>query len=227
MSLRGLFLCTTYFAIASALAARWGLGVFVFAIGAGLTWLSFRGYLGWMQTRAARPRVFGGGWLLVAVSMALPALTTRGCNNQSTTHDGWQLAYAGAMFAGGSAMEFAEHVVQPESWTWENAGEAAGAAVFVLMLNLPNVMVLVSPWLLYRQQRGKGSFGSAVLGCATVSTWIWGTWPGENDELRIGYYVWSAGITLVSLAGRPGWRTLAAMALAGSSLMLWFALAGS
>jgi hypothetical protein len=225
MSLRGLFLCTTYFAIASALAARWGLGLFVFAIGAGLTWLSFRGYLWWMQTRTARPRVFGGGWLLVAVSLALPALTTRGCNNQTTTLHGWQLAQMGAMFAGGGAMELVKQAVQPESWTWENAGEAAGAAVFALMLNLPNAMILVSPWLLYRQQRGKGAVGSALLNCATVSTWIWGTSPGEGDELRIGYYIWSAGITLVSLAWRPGWRTLAAMALVGSGLLLWFALA--
>jgi hypothetical protein len=111
---------------------------------------------------------------------------------------------------------------QSEARTWASAGDSAGVILFALMLNLPNAMVLVSPWLLYRQQRGKGVLLTAVLGCSVVLTWFWGALPrADQEDLRIGYFVWSAGVTLAFLAWRPGWRTLIAMFLVGLGLLLW------
>src|SRR6187397_1925233 len=77
VSLRGMFLGTTYFAVSSALAAKFGLGIFVLMNGVFLTWLSYRGYLWCMQTNRARPKTFGLAWLLFAVSFGLPAFTVK------------------------------------------------------------------------------------------------------------------------------------------------------
>src|SRR5687767_13978043 len=81
VTLRGLFLSTTYFAISSALATKFGLGIFVLMNGIFLTWASFRGYLWWMQTDRARPWTYRTAWILFAISFGLPALTVQGCNN--------------------------------------------------------------------------------------------------------------------------------------------------
>jgi hypothetical protein len=215
LSLRGLFLATTYFAVAALLVSFW-IGLFVALMGICLTWLSFRGYLWWLQTKAARPRVFGGAWLLFAASLALPVVTIHGCSNQAKAPLGWEVAYGQAVSIKEPAPEAAAWMSESSSRSALELAKVAGEAVMVLIYNLPNLMVLASPWLLIRQQRGRGAWGTACLGCAAVSTWYWSVllWP----VLRIGYYVWAAAVMLLFLARRPSWPALAAMTLTGAAM---------
>ncbi len=218
LTLRGLFLCMTYFAISSALAKAIGLGVFVLMNGALLTWLSFRGYLWWMQTNRARPKVYGVGWMIFAASFALPAFVFRGCGGTPEVHYGWQAALETASGVEGVYKLAEKFVVNPEQWTMTGVKNVFVWFFMVLFWNLPNFLMLVSPFVLYRQQRGKGGYLSAIICCAAVSTWTWGLTDGSQD-LLIGYYVWSGGVTIISLARRPNRRTLLIMGLLGILLV--------
>jgi hypothetical protein len=162
--------------------------------------------------------------------MALPAVTTRGCNNVHSTHYGWELAMISFISVTEPAEKVAHWGSSPDTRTWSVVltffQEVAGA----LILCLPNVMILLSPWMLYRLLHGKGGFLAACLGCSAVITWYWSAAmsadsaerePGSADGLRIGYYLWTAGITVAFLAVRPGWRTLTAMSLVAFGLLLW------
>jgi hypothetical protein len=159
-----------------------------------------------MQTKRTRPRVFGGAWLLFAVSLALPAM--KGCGSQ--TSYGWEAAFQSAAMG-------------VETCTRLINGRIAGGwfdismewIAFVVILNLPNLMMLVSPWALHRQQQDRGKVLSLFFGCAAACTWYWGLGEG----LLIGYYVWSAGITLISLAARPTRSTLGAMLLLSAAAL--------
>lgn len=215
ITLRGLFGCTAYFAVSSALATVWGSGIFVLMNGVFLTWLSYRGYLGWMQTIEARPRVYGFAWFLFAISFALPAFTWQGCGNaKPQTQYGWQAALAtadGFLNIYDGARELA---TRKSPVSLKDIRDLLGSALYVLFANLPNLLMLASPWLLYRQQRGGGRLLSTLFDCAAVSTWSWGVFGG--GDLRIGYYVWSSGVTVISLARPPGWRSLVAMGVFGA-----------
>lgn len=221
LTLRGLFLCMTYFAIASALAAALGVGIFVLMNGVLLTWLSYRGYLWWMQTIRARPRVYGLAWFLFAVSFALPVLTVKGCGNGlPQTHYGWQAALATCEGFLRLCQNASEQVTRETPVSVEEIGELLSGAATVVAFNLPNLLMLVSPWLLWQQQRGQGQLLSTLFGCAAISTWSWGIFAGQ--DLRIGYYVWTSGVTAIFLARPPGWRSLLTMGLFGAA---WLALA--
>lgn len=209
VSLRGLFGLTTYFALASALAARCGIGLFVLACGALLTWLNDRGRLPWLQTRPARNRLFTGSWLLFAVSLALPALTIKGCDSSPPKPlYGWEVAVSTAGFLLAIPEATIDAVAGSESSPTKWA-ELLLALIQVLLWNLPNLLMLVSPYFLYRLHRGRGAWLAAAFACAAASSWSWGIAGG--DALRIGYYVWSASITLLSLARPPNRGSLAAM----------------
>jgi hypothetical protein len=221
VSLRGLFLGTTYFAVSSALALKLGLGVFVLMNGVFLMWLSFRGYLAWMQTRRARPRVYGFAWVLFAVSFGLPAVTMEGCGTAPpTTHAGWEAAWMTVQLSVNAAERTATLWHDPTQRTANHFKEVALSWLFAGIWNLPNLIMLASPYLLYLQQRDKGRLLSLVFGCAALSSWTWGA--GDGPDLEIGYYVWSAGITTIALARRPGWPSLATLAALGG---LWIILA--
>lgn len=222
LSLKSLLLCLTYFAVASALALHWGLGVFVLTTGIFLTWSSYRGYLWWLQTTTARPKVFGVAWLLFAVSLALPALTVRGCGSgPPNTYYGWQVAEITALNLMSPIAQVDEWLSQGNTRTWSQLHDAALLVPYSLIINLPNFMILVSPWLLYRQQRGKGDVMSALLCCAAMSSWSWSARAGPDaDDLRVGYYVWSAAITTLSFSRAPGWRTLLAMGVLGVGILV-------
>lgn len=217
VTLRGLFLSTTYFAVSSALATRFGLGIFVLMNGVFLTWLSFRGYLGWMQTIRARPWTYRTAWLLFVISFGLPALTVRGCNGGAPqTHYGWQTAVMAIAASEGVLEEVGVYARDPSQRTWQKVRELLWGTFSIALWNLPNLMMLASPYLLYLQQRGRGQLLSVLFHCAALSSWSWGI--VGSDDLRIGYYVWSSSITAVSLSRPPGWRSLAAMGFLGA---LW------
>jgi hypothetical protein len=221
IALRGLFICTGYFAVSSALALRFGLGIFVLMNGLFLTWLSFRGYLWWAQSNRARPRVYGIGWLLFAVSFGLPAFTVNGCGNGApTTYYGWEAAVSTAQMSLEAVSEADTLIRQPEHRTRKGFRQLLQAVLLVLLWNLPNVLMLASPYMLFRQQRGRGQLMTMLFCCAAVSTWTWGISVGE--ELRIGYYVWSCGITIISLARATVLRSMTAMAVTG---LLWLLMA--
>jgi hypothetical protein len=220
LSLRGLFLSTAYFAVSSALAAKFGLGIFVLMNGVFLTWLSFRGYLWWMQTNRARPKAYGLAWLLFGVSFGLPAFTEQGCGSvPPRTRYGWEAALMAAGSTKNAVEEAAVLHRDPSQRTAQHIRELSIWFILSLLWNLPNFLMLASPVLLYRQQRGKGGVLSALFGCAAVSSWTWGATMGP--ELLIGYYAWSIGITVIALARPPGWRSLTTMAVL---FALWLAL---
>lgn len=218
ISLRGLFLCTAYFAVSSALATKFGLGIFVLMNGIFLTWLSFRGYLWWMQSKRARPKTYGVAWLLFAVSFGLPTLTVKGCGSTPPeARYGWEAALMTV-----ETIPFSETerlISDPTQRTPKQSWDLLLGYLLFVLWNMPNLLMLASPYVLYRQQIEKGDVLSALFGCAAVSSWTWGITGGE--DLRVGYYVWSTGITAIALAKPPGWRSLLAM---GGLLMLWLTL---
>jgi hypothetical protein len=219
ISLRELFLCTAYFAFSSALALRFGLGLFVMMNGLFLTWLSFRGYLWWVQTNRIRPKLYGTGWLIFAVSFGLPAFTVKGCGNGSpTTYYGWEAAFSTAAAVEGLGRDMAGIARESQRRTAKDVWQLALSCVMIVLWNLPNLLMLASPFILYRQQRGKGRLLSALICCAAVCSWTWGITGG--DDLKVGYYVWSTGITVISVARPPGWRSLLSMATVGLAWML-------
>jgi hypothetical protein len=220
LSLRGLFLSTAYFAVSSALAAKFGLGIFVLMNGVFLAWLSFRGYLWWMQTTRARPKAYGLAWLLFFVSFGLPAFTEQGCGaGTPRTRYGWEAALMPVGMAKEAVGDTATLIRNPNQRTTKAILENLQWLFLTALWNLPNLLMLASPYLLYRQQRGQGRVLSALFGCAAVSSWTWGATSGS--DLLIGYYAWSIGITVIALARPFGWRSLATM---GILFAIWLAL---
>ena len=221
LSLRGLFLCTTYFGISSALAARFGLGIFVLMNGIFLTWLSFRGYLWWMQTSKARPWTYRTAWLLFAVSFGLPAFVSKGCGNATpeTTY-GWQAALLTVHFSAEVIQESAAELKEPSKIDATKVKNLVMGLFGVVVWNLPNLAMLASPFVLYRQQRGKGAVLSFFFGCAAMCSWMWGI-DDSGADLRIGYYVWSIGITTISLARPPGRLALTWLGILGAAVLVF------
>jgi hypothetical protein len=174
-------------------------------------WLSFRGYLWWMQTNAARPKTYRIAWLIFAVSFGLPAMTLKGCDGKGTpsTMYGWQAGLMTCSFGLEALSDTATFLRNPAERSVRDAVQLLKELLATIAWNLPNLMMLASPFLLYWQQHGKGRVLSLLFSCAAFSSWTWGIVAGP--DLRIGYFVWSAGITAVALARRPGWRTLAVL----------------
>jgi hypothetical protein len=221
VTLRGLFLATTYFAVSSGLAMKFGLGIFMLMNGVFLTWLSHRGYLWWMQTTSARPKTYGVAWLLFAVSFGLPAVTVRGCGTAPPEiWYGWQAAIATANVPAAILDDSVPLIRDPSQRTAKHFWELFASCILAVLWNLPNLLMLVSPLLLYRQQHGKGHVLSLLFSCAAFSSWTWGINGGS--DLRIGYYVWSAGVTVIALANRPGRRS---MVVLGIVLAIWIVVA--
>jgi hypothetical protein len=214
LSLQALFLCVTYFSVASLCALQWGVGVFVAATGVFLTWLGYRGYLWWLQTKQNRSRAFIVAWMLFGVSLALPAATVPGCGSSPpTTNRGWELVANGVMYGMAVADDARECVVDPPSRSLERIRDTQLGLINVVLVNLPNVMMLLSPWLLYRQQRVDRGHWSPIWGCAAVSTWTWAITQGW--DMLLGYYLWMSAVLLIFLSRPVRWQTLFAMGIVG------------
>jgi hypothetical protein len=217
LSLKGLFLCVTYFAVSSALALRFGLGIFVTMNGVFLTWLSYRGYLWWIQTNKARPKLFGLAWLAFGASMFLPVIVI-GCRPPNAPPPepeyGWEIAWGATHMFIESAESTRALIVEPGKQNIEQLTNTALEWFWAAIANLPNSLLLLSPWALYRMQRDKGNWFVTAFGCAAVSSWMWSM--NDGDELLIGYYVWSAAVSLPFFGKPPGWRTLLLMGLLGA-----------
>jgi hypothetical protein len=199
-SLRDVFGFTAAAASAAAVARFTAPGAFVLAAGLYLAWLNSRGRLEQVQTRRARPKVFWAAWLLLGVSLFLPAM--KGCNN--TVHQGWETATIAAQWEFSAAGEI---LVKRNTPSAEELPEALGFAAWMTLINLANVLALLSPLLLWRLQRGQGQWFGAALAVAAVAVWS----VPLSDGMLIGCYMWCAGFLVLTMSYRIGWRVFAAM----------------
>ena len=134
-------------------------------------------------------------WALLLASLFLPAV--RGCSNSSIA--GWQAAGACAMAQFSMPDPGIEH-------RWVAYG-------YYSMLNLANLLLLLSPWALYRARRGKGQCYAAALGICAVA--VWSASVDDAGGLLAGYYVWSLAVLGLLSAFPLGPRTMTLMVLAG------------
>ena len=193
-SLRAVFCLVAWAACITAWATIRGAGVVVLAVGLSVSALNVRGALNnWQLPSTKGRRLVYCGWMLLLVSLFAPSV--RGCGNAPVA--GWEAAAAaadvqfrvpGASDAGGLA--------------WSGYG-------FYSLINLGNLLLLVSPWALYRARRGKGQAYGALLGVCAVAAW---SLPiSQPQEFLVGYYVWSISLLCVLSAFRLSPRTMAAM----------------
>lgn len=210
VSLRDLFVLTSFVAAASALAVRWKPGVFVPAIGLFLTVASMCGRFTWLHAPERRQGVTRSAWLLFAGALILPAVTVQGCQAQPVTLYGWQVAW----HASAACLEPVETartwIAQPETRTWDQARTWAFECWSVCWMNFPNVIMALS--LAAGRWRGTrwDDWLLPGLAAAAAISWCWAILGDLLPELRIGYFVWATAITLMFLSYRTTWRAVAA-----------------
>ncbi len=200
-SLRDIFWLTTAAAGVAAVAAVKGAGSLVISIGLVVAWLNARGRLAPVQTRKARPKVFYVAWGLLAASLFLPAM--KGCNNKPIY--GWQTAYA---CAATQADGVAQLVLQGPPEERPSLSDV-GSFVWFTLINLANGLALLSPFWLWRLQRGRGEWFGAVLAVAVIG--VWAVPLRDPTNLLVGCYVWCAGFAVLLAAHRLRFGVLAAM----------------
>ncbi len=131
---------------------------------------------------------------MLIASLFLPAV--KGCGSQGVP--GWQAAVTCAQVA-----------IDPP-------GESTDKSCVVLLygwLVIGNVLLLGSPFLLWRLQRNGGRIYGTLLAMAVASMCGLSIGSKTGDVFLIGYYVWClSGLSLLS-AYRIRWPTLALMAL--------------
>ena len=204
-TLRGLLIAVALAAVASALCAAKGIGSLVLFIGLVATWFSWRGYLSRLQTSSARPKMFLSAWLLVGMSLFMPAFG--GCQ---TEVKGWECAY----FCAGIEYELIRDSVVES----DQSRLLTTEALTFTLLNLANLMFVLSPLMLYRIWRGKGQFLTTLLAISLPMVWLV---PIDAPmQYRIGYYVCCAGLTQIHLSYRT--RTMALGAMWLMTLILSF-----
>jgi hypothetical protein len=196
-----------------ALATATGAGTFVLMIGLLLLWLNMNGYLSSVQTRWHRAKVFGGAWGLFVISLGLPVITLPGCGNTPTTLRGHEVVRTVAI----------EPALESLQELWHRPGtvistQSAPAVLWYFLWNLPNMMMLISPLVLMREQQDKGRILAAGFSCAALITWLMGL---AEDNLHSGYYTWSAAITLITTARRPDTVAAAGMTLTVIAWLCW------
>jgi hypothetical protein len=207
--LRDAFWFTAAVAATAAVARFKGPGIAVLSMGLYLGWLNSRGRLERIQTRRARPKIFGAAWLLLGLSLFLPAM--KGCNN--VKYRGWETASMAAQWQVGAANEVLLKGNLPEP---EEQFKAIVFGVRMTLINLANLLALFSPFLLWRLQRGQGERLGAALAVSAVAVWS----VPVDFGLLVGCYVWCAGFLALTIACRIGWRVFAAMAALAAIFLL-------
>lgn len=195
-SLKALLAVTAWVASLAALAASQLAGWTMLAIGFSLSFLNCLGQLGVCQRRTAQRRLFGTGWLLLVVSLFLPAV--KGCGN--TTFCGWEAAAA--------SFEL------PLRLFWEpkfdSAKDNAFACGFYCLLAMANLLLAGSPLFLWRLTRGKGGYYGALFATASAAMWCFSI---EPQMLLVGYYAWCLAGLAILCAYRMPWSVLPLMLL--------------
>jgi hypothetical protein len=195
-SLKALFAVTAWAASLAALAASQLAGWTMLAIGFSLSCLNCSGQLAVCHGRTAQRRLFGTGWLLLVVSLFLPAV--KGCGN--TTFRGWEAAAA--------SFEL------PLRLFWESKADSAKVNGFVYgfycLLAMANLLLAGSPLFLWRLTRGKGEYYGAIFATASAAMWCFSI---EPQMLLVGYYVWCLAGLAILCAYRMRWPVLPLMLL--------------
>ncbi len=200
-TLRALLILMTLISLALGVAVWRGLGTLPHSLGMLWAWLNASGRLQSLQTPTARPRIFLIGWLLVGVSLVLPA--AKGCNNQEIL--GWRAAQACVL---------AEARILAAPFQLHDEGDDANKvftfeALFFTMLNLANLGLLMSPFFFWRLQRERGHWFGNVLAVAAVTAWFC-SWE-QSSGFLIGFYVWCLAFAVLLTAYRVRWPTFLCM----------------
>ena len=196
-SLRDLFVAMTGVAAAFGLAAWWGPGTLPYSIGLLLALANVTGRLGFFQTKQTRPKCFYVAWGLLLVSLFLPSV--QGCQEDMK---GWQAALTVAQAEIEGVQSLASQETDAPWYRW-----AFSLTVYSL-LNLANILALLSPLLLYRLQRDRGKWMGGALAVCSVAAWSLGWTPG----FLVGYYVWCFGFAALLIGYRMSWLTFGLMA---------------
>jgi hypothetical protein len=192
--LRGLFALITWTAAIAGLAvsrlAAWTMLAVTFSLVA----VNCAGQLKMLQSGTGQARVFCLGWILLGLSLFLPAV--RGCGNERIA--GWKAA----MICGRLAID---PPADRSMSKWK-------VALVYGWLTFGNLLLLFSPLWFWQVRHARGRVYGSLL---TTTVALFCVLPiGESNPPLVGYYFWcAAGLTL-SCASRPPWATMALMALA-------------
>ena len=195
-----LFGLTTLSAIAAALVAAFGPGTLPISIGVSLAGISFAGLLRPLQTGRRQAVTLWLAWAAFLLSLALPSLHIFG------PVAGWEAGWF-VLVAPVDAARKGELLHVQLLW--------------LLMLDLANLLAILLPLLVWRLRRGGGEWYAAVLCVAMISPWS----VGWDSPMLPGYYVWCLSFLLALVALPIGRRTLAAMIvslLVHVSAAVWF-----
>lgn len=196
-NLRTLFALTTWIAMLLAIAASSLSAWFMAALGFSTTAVNCAGKLSPIQTWRGRRGAMLLAWLLLLASLMMPAV--RGCGDDAVP--GYRAAAVAALY------QVRPPVDQPaETWV--------AAYLEFTLLNLANLLLILSPLLIMRVERGRGQILAALLSCGATAMWCMpvGERPGS---LLAGYYVWSlAPLCLLASIRLRWWVTAPMVALA-------------
>jgi hypothetical protein len=172
----------TWACVAAALVAGFGPGTLMMSAGLLLAWLNYCGAFASLQSGRRQTAVLWTAWGLFLVSLALPCLGAFGM----------VLGYAAAWFVlSGPFMALSRG-------EWQHP-----QLLLLIHLSAANVLILCTPFLIWRLRSGRGQGLSATLCLAMIGPWsiIW-----DSPGLLVGYFVWCAsfGLALVALPVRRG-----------------------
>lgn len=197
-SLAGLLGLVTWLAVVLGVSVSRFANFTVLGVGFSLAGWNCLGNMAACQTPPVRRRLRPGAWLLLLVSMFLPA--ARGCGD--ATIPGWAAA------SGTFVSQVARLTDAPPN---DTPVRLASDYLLITLLNLGNILAALCPFLPVEWERRGGRASVGLFGCCATAMWCVPL-ADPRDTWLIGYYVW-CGAVLCLLATVPlGWRELAAMA---------------
>ncbi len=203
-NLRALFALTAWVAMLLAVAVSSRSAWLMAASGFSVTAMNCAGKLTAIQTPRKHRHAVLLAWLLLLSSLMMPAV--RGCGDDVVP--GYRAAAVAALY------QVRPPVEQPsESWL--------PAYLEFSLLNFANLLLIVSPLLIHRVERGKGQVYGTLLAAGATAMWCMpiGEPPGS---LLAGYYVWSLAPLCLLASIRLRWWVLVPMA--ALALVKWVAV---
>lgn len=211
-SLSELLALTTFAAVAAALAALLGIGVFVVALGLFICSLNVRGAFAQWQRGKRRWYWISTSCMVFAVSLGLPAAAIPIRPAGGSVHDldlqGWEAAQASFY------MLFA--------CPFDSLADLAGWAAYVLYA-CANLVLVLSPVWAWRLSRGKGDWYGTLAAVSAANVWCAAIWLRGRE----GYYLWALAMLVLVSAWRIRRPALLAMALTALLLIAMIAIGGT